>query len=93
LVVAEEAILTWRGEGAILVDVLAVAVVPRANEVLEEDEEMTVIYCYYYKEPDHTKYQCLLLKGKLARGAHIFVTLLDDKQLRRQFEQFQMFQQ
>ena len=54
---------------------------------------MTVIYCYYYKEPDHTKYQCLLLKGKLARGAHIFVTLLDDKQLRRQFEQFQMFQQ
>jgi len=34
-----------------------------------------------------------LLKGKPARGAHVFAIIPDDEQLRRQFEQFQMFQQ
>ena len=52
-----------------------------------------MIYYYYCKELGHTKYHCTFLKGKLARGAYISVTLSIDEQLRHQFEQFQMFQQ
>ena len=84
----EEVVLTWRIEGTILVDVLVVAMIPETNkEVLEEDRDGFVVYYYYYKETDHTKYQCPLLKGKLVRDAHISNTLLDNKQ----FEQFQTF--
>ena len=40
---AEEAVLTWRGEGVTLVDVLIAAMVQRADEeVLEEDEKMAM---------------------------------------------------
>jgi len=41
-VVAEEVILTWRGESDTRVDVLVVVVVLGADEVLEKDEEMAL---------------------------------------------------
>ena len=48
------------GQWATLVDILVAAVVPKADEeVLEEDEKMSLIYCNYCKESGHTKYQCL----------------------------------
>ena len=41
--VTEEVMLTWRDEGATLVDILVVTVVPGVNEkVLEEDEKMAL---------------------------------------------------
>ena len=43
--------------------------------------DSSAICCYYCKEPGHTKYQWTLLKGKPARGAHIFATLPHDEKL------------
>jgi len=39
----EKVVLTWRGEGATLVDILAAVVAPQADkEVFEEYEEMAL---------------------------------------------------
>jgi len=59
LVVVEEVVLTWRVYEATLVDVLMVVVVPRTDERSSIwTRIMTVIYCYYCKESNHTNYQC-----------------------------------
>ena len=44
---AKEAVLTWKKEGATLVDALKATIVPKTDEevleeILEEDEEMTL---------------------------------------------------
>ena len=42
LVAAKEVVLTWRVKGATLVEVLVDTMVPGADEVFEEDKEMTM---------------------------------------------------
>ena len=42
LVATEDAVLTWRGEGVTLMDVVVAAVVPRAGKEILEDEEMAL---------------------------------------------------
>ena len=90
----QEAVLTWRDEGTTLGDALVVAVVPGANEeVLGEDNEMTLWCIAIIVKRQDIQNISALLKEKPARCAHVSATFPDDEQLRHQYEQFQMFQQ
>ena len=76
------------GRGATLMDVLVTTMVSGANEeVLKEDKEISLRSIV-----TTAKSQATLLKRKPMKGAHISATLLNDEQLRHQFEQFQILQ-
>ena len=80
----EEAVLTWREEGGYTGGRLGGRDGTRGGRGGPQRgrEDGSVVYCYYCKEPGHTKYQCPPLKEKPARGAHVSATISDDEQLR-----------
>ena len=53
----EETVLTWREEGATLMDALVAAMVPGVDKVLEEDE-IALWFIAITVKPGYTKYQC-----------------------------------
>ena len=78
----EEALLTWRDEGTILVDVLVDAMVPEEDEeVLEEDEEMALWNIVTIAKNQTIRSSVPLIKEKLARSADVSATILDVEQM------------